>query len=34
MNILVWIFAAVVAIAALVEAIFNWMANNGINPFM
>jgi hypothetical protein len=34
MSILVKIFAAVVAIAAIIEAIANWMANNGYNPFM
>jgi hypothetical protein len=34
MNIIAWIIAGAVALFAIVEAVANWMANNGINPFM
>lgn len=34
MNIIAWIIATVVALFAILEAVANWMANNGINPFM
>jgi len=34
MNILAWIIAGLVTAFAIVNAIFDWMANNGINPFM
>jgi hypothetical protein len=34
MNIIAWIIAGAVALFAIVNAIFDWMANNGHNPFM
>lgn len=34
MNIIAWIIAGIVAFFVMLEAIANWMANNGYNPFM